>query len=552
MDGGHRVGGSTGAWPRAALVALVGLVAVIAGPVASAAVERGRPAGVHGRVASEPGGRSRAGSSLGSGRISSVTHVFGDGFETGDLSQWSGRFGLRVQRRDVYTGTWAARASSAGSASYAQAALPGSYPQLDLALRFKLVSHAGAITLIELRSASGAAIVAISVRQGAGLTYFNGVTRTLHRGAATVRVGRWHLLDVNLRQDGVQGRIVVRLDGRKVDLSGTDDFGSAPIGVVRLGNSAPGRTYTADFDEVTIAAGAQGQQAGAFFGAWVQMADRSCTSSSNQDAAMAALEVCAGHALGADREYHKWDDVFPTAHERNSRDAGRTIVMSWKAQLRSGHEVQWADIAAGRYDDVIDARAADIRAFGANVYLIFHHEPEDEVDDENGSAADFVAAWRHIHGRFTNDGVTNVRWLLDLMTWTFDPKSGRDPEDYWPGSAYVDAVGADGYNWYGCRGSNWVSFGDEFSGFYDWSVEKSKPAIAPEWGSTEDPSDHGRKARWITDAAAWVKAHPNIVGMAYFDSPADCTWWADTTPQSLAAFAKVAQDPYFQADASTE
>jgi hypothetical protein len=481
---------------------------------------------------------------------SSAGTVFSDGFESGRLAQWSGGHGLIVQRRDVYAGRWAARSASRGRASYALATLNGSYRELEYDVRLKVLSHSGTVTLLKLRTAGGANVLAVNLLEGNVLGYFNAVTRTAHGSTDTVTPRSWHLVAVTASigdGQGGSGSISIAVDGKPAGPHGSDDFGSAPFGVVQLGNAARHRTYRVDFDDVMVSA-PDDPPAGAFFGAWVQMADRACTSSAGQDAALAALETCDGHALGVDREYHKWDDAFPTVHEQHSRDDGRTLILSWKAQTRAGAEVHWSDIASGAQDATIDARAAGVKAFGATVYLIFHHEPEDEVGTVNGSAADFVAAWRHVHDRFAQDGVTNVRWLLDLMTWTFDPHSGRNPEDFWPGATYVDAVGADGYNWYGCRGTKWVSFGAEFSPFYDWSVSKAKPAIAVEWGSTEDPADPNRKATWIADAAAWVKAHPNMVGLTYFDSPADCTWWADTTPQSLAAFASVANDPYFQAD----
>jgi len=45
--------------------------------------------------------------------------VFSDGFESGNLSQWTASSGMTVQQPVVYAGSWAARATSTGSPAYA-------------------------------------------------------------------------------------------------------------------------------------------------------------------------------------------------------------------------------------------------------------------------------------------------------------------------------------------------------------------------------------------------------------------------------------------------
>ena len=45
--------------------------------------------------------------------------VFSDGFESGNLSQWTASSGMTVQQQVTYAGSWAARATSTGSPAYA-------------------------------------------------------------------------------------------------------------------------------------------------------------------------------------------------------------------------------------------------------------------------------------------------------------------------------------------------------------------------------------------------------------------------------------------------
>jgi hypothetical protein len=472
--------------------------------------------------------------------------VFSDDFESGNLAKWTSNSGLSVQSAEVYDGAFAARQRSGSSPTYATEKLPNGYTELDYGLHFKSLVNSGIVTLLKLKTATGLPLAAVNIVTGGKLAYFNSLTGVMHTSSTVVTDGQWHQLDAFLAV-GTAGHIHILLDGAPVDqISLDDNFGTAPIGVLQLGNSGLHRQYDVAFDNVAVTGSIPdpGPSQGAFFGAVVWPAARQCDSATDMGSAIASLEGCMGRKLAVDHEYHKWDDSFPTLHEIDSASRGRTILMSWKAQLHSGSAVKWADIAAGKFDSTIDSRAAALKSFGSPVYLVFHHEPEDDLA-VNGTTTNFVAAWRHIHDRFAHDGVTNVKWVLTLMDWTFNPLSHRNPDDYYPGAAYVDYLGVDGYNWYGCRGDRWVSFGDIVTPFYNWSVQKAKPAMAVEWGSTEDPANPARKAQWIADAGTWVKAHPNIVGLTYFDTAVDCNWWVDTTPASIAAMAAMAADPYF-------
>jgi hypothetical protein len=217
--------------------------------------------------------------------------------------------------------------------------------------------------------------------------------------------------------------------------------------------------------------------------------------------------------------------------------------------------VPWDEIAAGDHDDEVDAVAQRIKEFGSPVYLSFHAEPEfNGASGPFGTESDFRAVWRHLVTRFEELEVTNVNWVLVMMSWTFDPRSGRVPEAYWPGADVVDAVGVDGYNWYGCSGGNqpWTAFGSIFQAPHDWIAERGKPMVLGEWGSVEHPANPAAKAEWIAEAATWIKLHPNVKVVSYFHShdvnPAnnrDCDWTLDSSAQSMAAFRSMVADPYF-------
>ena len=164
---------------------------------------------------------------------------------------------------------------------------------------------------------------------------------------------------------------------------------------------------------------------------------------------------------------------------------GRIPFVNWKA---GG---PWAAIANGSQDATIIAHADAIKAFGYPMYLTFHHEPEDDLATY-GTPQDFAAAFRHIVTVFRARGVTNVAFVWTMMGWSFNARSGRDANTYYPGDAYIDFVGSDGYNWYPMKpGSSWTSFQTIFTDTNAFAVAHNKPWMVVEFGV----QDVSRRAR---------------------------------------------------------
>lgn len=106
-----------------------------------------------------------------------------------------------------------------------------------------------------------------------------------------------------------------------------------------------------------------------------------------------------------------------------------------------------AAIAAGRYDNYLNAYAKAVRTYHRSVILSFGHEMNGHWYTwgyTHTSPKVFVAAWRHIVDEFRAQNVQNVTWL-----WTINTihKHGRVPAPgpWWPGKSYVNWVGIDGY-----------------------------------------------------------------------------------------------------------
>ncbi|MGZ6791731.1 MAG: hypothetical protein ACXVFV_02175, partial [Mycobacteriales bacterium] len=99
--------------------------------------------------------------------------LLNDGFESGDLSQWSAATGMRAQRDVVDVGSWAARATAAGNPAYAYTNLATSQIDLWVNLRFDVLSQAATnVSLLRLRTTAVAPVLTLYRRaDGALLAY---------------------------------------------------------------------------------------------------------------------------------------------------------------------------------------------------------------------------------------------------------------------------------------------------------------------------------------------------------------------------------------------
>ena len=157
----------------------------------------------------------------------------------------------------------------------------------------------------------------------------------------------------------------------------------------------------------------------------------------------------------------------------------------------------------------------------------------------------YVKAWRHMHDIFVQEGATNAVWV-----WA--PDKGDSPKDNWnhwlkyyPGDAYVDWVGFDGYNWGTAAttwASSWTSFEDTFLPIYR-DFASRKPIMIAETASAEAGGDKGR---WMADAQAMIKARwPDVVAVTWFDDNKETDWRVDSSSSALAAYRRWVHDPYF-------
>ncbi len=299
---------------------------------------------------------------------------------------------------------------------------------------------------------------------------------------------------------------------------------------------------------------AAGDPNGMVWGAYV-----SPRTGESEQTAVQRMERDTGREMGVVREFVQWDEAFPDSYHRWLRDSNRTIILSVKSNRMGGSVVPWASIAAAvpgsTLHTEIERWADRMKALGVPAYFAFNHEPEAGTNLSKGTAADFIAAWRKIRGVFRSREVTNTKfiWIMTDYSFFVGSQDRRDAAKWYPGDDYVDAMGADAYNWYNCRegiDTAWWSLERIITPFRDFGAAHPEEELwLPEWASAEDPANPTREAEWINQARALFK-RPDFAqfkGVAHFDRShgPGCQWFADSSPASLAAFRAMGQDAFY-------
>lgn len=263
--------------------------------------------------------------------------------------------------------------------------------------------------------------------------------------------------------------------------------------------------------------------------------------------AFPALDSAVGRPLDMQRVYTFWDAPLPA---QLTWDVANSVIpaLSIASTDSNGKVIQWSSIASGADDSAIVSQADKLKALGVPVLLSLDHEPE--TDTQNGTAAQYVAAYQHYVDVFRAQGATNVVFVAIFKAQSFN--NGVAAE-YYPGDSYVEWVGADGYNGYGCFSNSngsakWLSFASIFQGFDNFATAHDKPMLVAEFASTEYPNNPSMKAQWIAGAESTIKQWPLVKAALYFDAPGSsskCDWPLSSSQQAMSAFVTMAQDPYF-------
>ena len=269
---------------------------------------------------------------------------------------------------------------------------------------------------------------------------------------------------------------------------------------------------------------------------------------SSQEASVNARERAMGRPYDLLLTYYNWTDPFPDAGEAAIAAGGSTPLMAWYLPNKyTGSTASLSAITSGADDAWITTQAQAIKAFKHRIFLRLAPEMNGNWYHYSGDPAAYVAAWRHIWHVFAEAGATNVTWVWcpNLTPSNWDP--------YYPGSAYVDVIGVDGFS---DVAYTWQTFQQMFDGFFAHfaAFAPGKPQMVVETSTNSKAGAPtvgiGSAASFISGMQSYLKeAGPkyNVIGVCWFDTDTNNNhnWRVDQTAQSWQAWLTLSRDPYF-------
>ncbi len=220
----------------------------------------------------------------------------------------------------------------------------------------------------------------------------------------------------------------------------------------------------------------------------------------------------------------------------------RMITMGTSGQSYAA--IAGAKPGSGTYNSIV-RWANTIKARGTLTLFGFDHEPESKYQRHQGSAAQYIAAYRHVADIIRAQGVSNIRFVWQMTAYSFRTSGSQAAIHYYPGDNYVDDVGADPYNWGSCRSPGpWVQLSTVTDPVLAFARAHGKTVVLAEFASTGGP----QRAAWLNSAHQYFIANRSTIqGAFYFDRKATtaegsrCNW-SLTSSADVAAFRSIVND----------
>jgi beta-mannanase len=288
-------------------------------------------------------------------------------------------------------------------------------------------------------------------------------------------------------------------------------------------------------------------QRGVYLGAFVDP-DAKWSGITRQKAEITNFEHRIKRRLNVDMHFYAWNgqgQEFPSPMEAFDAAHGRIPYIAWGGTKLSA-------INSGSQDAWIRRRAKAVKSFGHPVLIRWASEMNGNWSTYDGThnnspgktdgPAKYVRAWRHIHRIFQRVGANNATWVWCPNDRDLPSVRWNHWTNYYPGDAYVDWVGVDGYNWGKTKSwSSWMSFAALYAGIYR-DYGSRKPIIVSETASAEQG---GSKAEWIRQMwTSLVFRLPHIKAVVWQER--GTIWKVETSRSSMDAFRHMAISAFFR------
>lgn len=239
-----------------------------------------------------------------------------------------------------------------------------------------------------------------------------------------------------------------------------------------------------------------------------------------------ALETELGRPVDIASTYVDWSYVFPGPNEGWMAAGGkRKVLLSWEPW-----GIRFSDVTSHRRDSYLQAVANAMREFPFDLYVRPWPElngnwstwqPTPNGDKkEGGTPTEFVAAWRYVVSFFHDRGIRNLKFVFNVDASNL--RSNTPVAGIWPGSAYVDVLGIDGFN---AADGGWRSFEEVFAPMYATltHLDPDLPVWIAEFGCVPGPA----RPTWLAEMMT-TRAFPRLRAVVYFDVKARFDWRLDS------------------------
>ncbi len=188
--------------------------------------------------------------------------------------------------------------------------------------------------------------------------------------------------------------------------------------------------------------------------------------------------------------------------------------------------VPWSTISSGNCDTYIRNFADAMKARSERFLIKFAHEmngggtPWSPINIGGPNPSGFVAAWQHVRGIFSTEGVTNVEWVWAPIYQSNPNTAANDIHLYYPGNNYVDWIGPSGYNYYTFLSGApqpWMTFEQIYDAtLKDFACRYPKPQIIHEFATVEGSTTIS-KTTWISDAYLKAQNYPFLRSVIWYN-----------------------------------
>lgn len=230
------------------------------------------------------------------------------------------------------------------------------------------------------------------------------------------------------------------------------------------------------------------------------------------------------------------ENNFPVELARDVKDNNQILIIYWESwEPKSGNlndkRFSYDAIIGGEWDDYIEKFGQSIADSETQIILIPFVEVNGNwypwsITKNNNTSEKHKLAYRKIHDMLSYIPNLKFGWAVNNGS-TPDTKDNSIANLY-PGDAYTDYVGVDGFNF----GNPWEDFDQVFGKTLAILKTLNKPIMIFSMAS----ADGEGKSAWIEDMGRQLLKHPEISGFVWFNEDKERDWrvWSDA--ESLSAF----------------